>query len=148
MAKRSQQESEDPMARGILAVDNLSAREAFLCRNTSMRTIYRDGSVVKLIDQTLLPQEVSLVDCTSAASLCEAIRSMRIRGAPALGVAAAYAMALGAEEAPDRTEPFLVHMESVADLVSATRPTAVNLFWGVSQALAVAREGAYAGAVA
>ena len=136
------------MSRDILAAVNLSPREAFLCRNRSMRTIYRDGNVVKLIDQTRLPHEVSLVECETAGSLCEAIRSMRIRGAPALGVAAAYAMALGAQEAPDRIEPFLVHMESVADLVSATRPTAVNLFWGVSQALAVAREGAYAGAVA
>jgi methylthioribose-1-phosphate isomerase len=131
------------MSHAILAGVNLSEREAFLCRTGSMRTIYRDGSVVKLIDQTRLPQEVSIVDCTTAASLCEAIRSMRIRGAPALGVAAAYAMALGAEEAPGRTEPFLVHMENVADLIRATRPTAVNLFWGVAQGLAAVREGAY-----
>jgi methylthioribose-1-phosphate isomerase len=110
-----------------------------------MRTIYRDGNVVKLIDQTRLPHEVFIVDCETAASLCESIRSMRIRGAPALGVAAAYAMALGGEEAPDRTEPFLVHMEAVADLIRATRPTAVNLFWGVSQALGTVRDAAYAG---
>lgn len=133
------------MSRAILAGVNLSEREAFLCRNGSMRTIYRDGSVVKLIDQTRLPQEVSIEDCTTAASLCESIRSMRIRGAPALGVAAAYAMALGAEEAPSRTEPFLVHMENIAELIRATRPTAVNLFWGVAQALNAAREGAYGG---
>jgi len=133
------------MGRAILAGVNLSEREAFLCRNGSMRTIFRDGSVVKLIDQTRLPQEVSIVDCTTAASLCESIRSMRIRGAPALGVTAVYAMALGAEEAPGRTEPFLVHMENVAELIRATRPTAVNLFWGVSQALNAAREGAYGG---
>jgi methylthioribose-1-phosphate isomerase len=110
-----------------------------------MRTIYRDGNVVKLIDQTRLPHEVFIVDCETAASLCESIRSMRIRGAPALGVAAAYAMALGSEEAPDRTEPFRAHMESVADLIRATRPTAVNLFWGVGQALGTARDAAYAG---
>jgi methylthioribose-1-phosphate isomerase len=133
------------MSRAILAGANLSEREAFLCRTGSMRTIYRDGSVVKLIDQTRLPLEVSIVDCTTAASLCDAFRTMRIRGAPALGVAAAYAMALGAEEAPGRTEPFLVHMENVAELVRATRPTAINLFWGVGQALNAAREGAYGG---
>ncbi len=136
------------MSRGILAVENLSEREAFLCRNQSMRTIYRDGSVVKLIDQTRLPLEESIVDCTTASSLCEAIRSMRIRGAPALGVAAVYAMALGAKDAPDRTEPFLVHMENVAELIRATRPTAVNLFWGVAQALSAARDGAYGGVAA
>jgi len=110
-----------------------------------MRTIYRDGSVVKLIDQTRLPQEELIVHCTTAASLCEAIRSMRIRGAPALGVAAVYGMALGAEEAPDGTEPFFAHVASVAELIRATRPTAVNLFWGVGQALAVARAGAHGG---
>jgi hypothetical protein len=131
--------------RDILALVNLSAREAFLCRNGEMRTIYRDGKTVKLIDQTRLPQEVSIVECATAASLCDAIRTMRIRGAPALGVAAVYAMALGAEEAPDRIEPFLSHVESVADLIRATRPTAVNLFWGVGQGLAAAREGAYEG---
>ena len=110
-----------------------------------MRTIYRDGKVVKLIDQTRLPQELSIVDCTTAAELCTTIRSMQIRGAPALGVAAAYAMALGGEEAPERMEGFLAHMESVADLVRATRPTAVNLFWGVSQALAAVRDDAFQG---
>jgi methylthioribose-1-phosphate isomerase len=133
------------MSRDILVVVNLSHREALLCRDTSMRTIYRDNNVVKLIDQTRLPHEVSIIDCPTAASLCEAIRSMRIRGAPALGVAAAYAMALGAQEAPGRTEAFLVHMEAVAELIRATRPTAVNLFWGVEQALGAARDGAYAG---
>jgi methylthioribose-1-phosphate isomerase len=133
------------MSRALLAVENLSQREAFLCQTASMRTIYRDGNVVKLIDQTRLPLEVSIVDCGTAASLCESIRSMRIRGAPALGVAAAYAMALGGQEAPDRTEPFLVHMEDVANVIRATRPTAVNLFWGVAQALDTAREGAYDG---
>ena len=107
-----------------------------------MRTIFRDGGVVKLIDQTRLPHEVAAVECRTDYELCEAIRTMRIRGAPALGVAAAYAIALGAQAAPDDMAKFLVHVEAVADRVKATRPTAVNLFWGAAQALEAARGAA------
>jgi methylthioribose-1-phosphate isomerase len=99
---------------------------------------YADG-IVRLIDQTLLPTEVRLHECRTAAELAEAIRTMRIRGAPALGVAAAYAVALGAREfvGSDRAA-FGAHLEQVAAAIRATRPTAVNLFWGVDRALAVA----------
>src|SRR5438552_15977911 len=110
-----------------------------------VQTIFREGRVVFLVDQTRLPSVVVNVECGTHEAMCDAIRSMRIRGAPALGVAAAYAMALGAEEAPDRTEPFLIHMETVADLIRSTPPTAVNLIWGVAQALTAARDGAYGG---
>ena len=103
-----------------------------------MDTICRDGRVVKLVDQTRLPLETILVTCTNADEICEAISRMRIRGAPALGVAAAYAMALGAEVAPPDPGPFLVHLGRVAEQVRGTRPTAVNLSWGVSRALTCA----------
>lgn len=110
-----------------------------------MRTIWRDGEVVKLIDQTRLPHELSVVDCATDEALCEAIRSMRIRGAPALGVAAAYAMALGSKAAPDEPRLLLDHLHAVADRVRRTRPTAVNLGWGVDQALSRAAEVAKGG---
>src|SRR5919202_2511358 len=58
---------------------------------------YADGAV-RLIDQTLLPNEIVWCECRTAADLADAIRAMRIRGAPAIGVAAAYALALGARE--------------------------------------------------
>jgi len=111
-----------------------------------MRTIFRDGGVVKLIDQTLLPHEVVAVECQTDYELCEAIRTMRIRGAPALGVAAAYAMALGAQAAPDEMAEFLPHVEAVAQRIKSTRPTAANLFWGVAQAKAAAEAAAPRGA--
>ena len=99
---------------------------------------YSDGAV-RLIDQTLLPNEVVLHECRTAAELAEAIRTMRVRGAPALGVAAAYAMALGAREyVGDDATSFGAHLERVAEMVRRTRPTAVNLFWGVDRALAAA----------
>ena len=107
---------------------------------------YADGAV-RLIDQTLLPSEVVVRECRTAAELAEAIRAMRVRGAPALGVAAAYAMALGAQEyGGDDPAGFRAHLAAVAEQVRATRPTAVNLFWGVDRALAAA-EGALAGGV-
>ncbi|MPZ13165.1 MAG: S-methyl-5-thioribose-1-phosphate isomerase [Chloroflexi bacterium] len=117
-------------------------------RDRHVRTIYREGQVVKLIDQTRLPLELVIVECTEAGELCEAIRTMRIRGAPALGVAAAYAFALGAEEAGGDAQAVLAHLDEVAALVRRTRPTAVNLFWGVERALAEARSAAANGPLA
>jgi methylthioribose-1-phosphate isomerase len=111
-----------------------------------MRTIYREGVVVKLVDQTRLPHELTLIDCASHDVLCAAIRRMQIRGAPALGVAAAYAMALGAQAAPDDRDAFIAHLDVVADEIRATRPTAVNLFRGVEAAARCARDSIGAGA--
>ncbi|MSQ23452.1 MAG: S-methyl-5-thioribose-1-phosphate isomerase [Chloroflexi bacterium] len=100
-----------------------------------MRTIFREGAVVKLIDQTRLPGELVLFECTRAVDLAEAITSMRIRGAPALGVAGAYGVALAAEEALPVVSAFLASVRATAELLRATRPTAVNLGWGIDQAL-------------
>jgi methylthioribose-1-phosphate isomerase len=99
---------------------------------------YAEG-VVRLIDQTRLPEALVVRECRTAAEVAAAIRSLQIRGAPAIGVAAAYALALGAREYPG-TDPagFRAHLAAVAALVRHTRPTAVNLFWAVEQALAVA----------
>ena len=102
-------------------------------------TISYASGHVRLVDQTRLPGEVVLHECRTAAAVAEAIRTMRVRGAPAIGVAAAYALALGAHEYPG-TDPakFRAHLAAVADEVRATRPTAVNLFWAVGRALEAA----------
>jgi methylthioribose-1-phosphate isomerase len=88
---------------------------------------WRNGQV-RLIDQRRLPGVLSFVDASSVEELCDAIRSLAIRGAPALGVAGAMGVALAAHqgESPER---------AARDLM-ATRPTAVNLRWGVERALA------------
>jgi methylthioribose-1-phosphate isomerase len=102
-------------------------------------TISYVAGVVLLVDQTRLPGEVVLHECHTAADVAEAIQTMRVRGAPAIGVAAAYALALGAREYPGGdADGFRAHLAQVAADVRATRPTAVNLFWAVSQALAAA----------
>ncbi|MBA2530194.1 MAG: S-methyl-5-thioribose-1-phosphate isomerase [Euzebyales bacterium] len=86
------------------------------------------GPAVRLLDQTLLPEQVRVVDCRRVAQLAEAIRSMRVRGAPALGVAGAYGVVLGALTGAGA--------ETAAATLTAQRPTAVNLGWGCRQVLA------------
>ncbi len=84
-----------------------------------------DGPRVVLLDQRRLPDEVVEVECRSATEVAEAIRAMAIRGAPAIGVAAAYALALAVERGED--------LEEAAAVLAASRPTAVNLAWALEQ---------------
>ena len=101
---------------------------------------WRDGAV-RILDQRRLPDAVEVLHCTEVAQVNEAIRTLAIRGAPALGVAAAYAAALGAArvDAPD-ARTFLARLDRVIDEVIATRPTAVNLAWAAERMRRAARE--------
>lgn len=90
---------------------------------------WRDG-VVRMIDQRRLPEELVFLECRTVDELCDAIATLAIRGAPALGVAGAMGVALASVTG----EP----VEQAAAQIAATRPTAVNLAWGVQQALAAA----------
>lgn len=100
----------------------------------SFRTIeWRDDSVI-MIDQTRLPGEEVYNTYTDYKSVAEAITGMIIRGAPAIGVAAAMGVALGARDIiADTHESFFRQLENVCDLLGRTRPTAVNLFWGIER---------------
>ncbi|MGH1396648.1 MAG: S-methyl-5-thioribose-1-phosphate isomerase [Trichormus sp.] len=100
--------------------------------------IWQNDSVL-LIDQTRLPNEYAVVEIHRSEDMARAIKTMIVRGAPAIGVAAAYGMYLGAREieTSDRNE-FLAQLEQVADLLGATRPTAVNLFWAITRMMKVA----------
>src|SRR5207248_415058 len=84
-----------------------------------------DGPAVVLLDQRRLPDEVDEVRCASAAEVAEAIRTMVVRGAPAIGVAAAYGLALAALRGDDLAE--------AERTLAASRPTAVNLFWALDR---------------
>lgn len=96
---------------------------------------------VLLIDQTRLPNEYALVEITRCDDMEQAIKTMIVRGAPAIGVAAAYGMYLGAREIQASTrESFLAQLEKVAEKLRATRPTAVNLFWAIERMLKTARQ--------
>jgi methylthioribose-1-phosphate isomerase len=96
---------------------------------------------VRLIDQTVLPGEFTRIACRDVLVLWEAIRSLRVRGAPAIGVAAAYGMVLGAQRGLQGPEG---DVRRAADETSAylrtSRPTAVNLFWALDRMGRVARE--------
>jgi methylthioribose-1-phosphate isomerase len=102
----------------------------------TMRTVTWNDGRVKMIDQTRLPTRLSYVSCTTPEQVAVAIRTMVVRGAPAIGVAAAMGVALAAyrSKAP-RLPEFVREMESSAALLRSTRPTAVNLFWGIDRVM-------------
>jgi methylthioribose-1-phosphate isomerase len=96
-----------------------------------------DGGVVRMIDQTRLPNETVLLDCTDLETLAEAIRMLRIRGAPAIGCAAAQGIALVASRSQAADGPALLsELRTARDVLAATRPTAVNLFWALDRMMA------------
>lgn len=95
---------------------------------------------VLLIDQNRLPAEYTLVEISNSDDMALAIKTMIVRGAPAIGVAAAYGIYLGAREIQtENRELFLTELEKVAEKLRATRPTAVNLFWAIQRMLNTAR---------
>lgn len=110
-----------------------------------MRSLeFQDGNL-RLIDQTRLPHELVYVECRTVDEVARAITEMRVRGAPAIGVAAAYGMALGAEEAlagGSESTPahFVKQMQVVTERLRSTRPTAVNLAWAIERCLEVVRQ--------
>ena len=98
------------------------------------KTIEWKGDRVRMLDQRRLPQEVRYLDCRSASSVAKAIRSMAIRGAPAIGVAAAMGIALAAKKTrSSNPRVFSKVIEKVCQEMRETRPTAVNLFWAVDR---------------
>jgi len=89
---------------------------------------------VKMIDQTLLPHELKFLEFDDYREVANSIKVMNIRGAPAIGVAAAMGMALATIEFKGLSkEEFLKSMETAANLIKSTRPTASNLFWAVNR---------------
>jgi len=96
---------------------------------------------VRLIDQTKLPQEEVYLELSDYRDVAEAIKTLRVRGAPAIGIAAAYGLALGASgiKAQSKKE-FLAKLSIISDELAATRPTAVNLFWALRRMNRVADE--------
>ena len=91
---------------------------------------WTDGAVV-MIDQTRLPLEEEFVTCRTYEEVASAIRNMVIRGAPAIGVAAAMGVALGVAGASE--DGLDAQVETICDTLARTRPTAVNLFWGIDR---------------
>lgn len=96
---------------------------------------------VLLVDQTQLPEEYVLVEVSRSEDMMRAIETAIVQGTPAIGVAAAYGMYLGARELEtNEREAFLKSLENVAELLRQTRPTAANLTWAISRTLKTAYE--------
>lgn len=104
-----------------------------------IRPIRWVGGKLELLDQTKLPQEEVVLEVTRYRDAVEAIRTMQVRGAPAIGVTAAYAVAMAAGEinATNRSE-FLSRLNQAAEEISSARPTAVNLQWAVNRMVTLA----------
>jgi len=103
-------------------------------------TLRWTGRSIELLDQTLLPWEVVYRECTKMEEVAEAIETLRIRGAPAIGVAAAFGVVLAAREVRASGEQnFIEALDRRIDRLARTRPTAVNLFWALDRMRSVVR---------
>jgi len=107
----------------------------------TLRTIEWKNNEVTMIDQTKLPNELVYVKFTDYNDVAEAIRTLVIRGAPAIGVSGAFGMALaGLQSKAETKEELLSDLEKAQKILFMTRPTAVNLVWGLEQIMKVAKE--------
>jgi len=97
-------------------------------------TVQWHQGAVRLLDQSRLPGTVAFLDCRDVESVATAIRELKVRGAPAIGVTAAMGVALGAQlSAASEYAPFAKALLTICDRLAATRPTAVNLFWAIER---------------
>src|SRR5436190_14624940 len=109
-------------------------------------TIVREADAVVMIDQRKLPAAEVYVRCKTATEVARAIKTMVIRGAPAIGVAAASGIALGMRKSKTTgTQKFAAEFYKICELMASTRPTAVNLFWAIERMKRSFAEAAEAG---
>lgn len=104
-----------------------------------IKPVWLDGDKVIFVDQLRLPVEESLVECRDYQSVATAIKTMVVRGAPAIGISAAYGLYLASKEAAEISkdhDDFRSFMNEAADYLANSRPTAVNLFWAIKRMLA------------
>lgn len=98
---------------------------------------------LKMIDQTLLPTEYKEIECRDVETVWEAIKKLRVRGAPAIGIAAAYGVVVGLQtDAGTSRAEFDQRLKTVADYLAGSRPTAVNLFWALDRLQKLAADSA------
>jgi len=94
---------------------------------------WKEGAV-RLLNQSRLPSQVEFLDCRDYRSVAQAIRELKVRGAPAIGVTAAMGVALGAQSVDaDEYSSFVKQVDAICDHLAASRPTAVNLFWAIAR---------------
>ena len=112
-----------------------------------VRALHWTGNRLRLLDQTRLPGEEVYLELETWPQVVEAIEELRVRGAPALGVASAYALALAGQEYVGLgSQEFHGQLGIAAEQIAGARPTAVNLAWAVRRALQAAQEASSPGA--
>ena len=106
-----------------------------------LRTVEWKNDSVVMIDQTKLPNELVFVKYTDYNDVADAIRTLVVRGAPAIGVSGAFGMALAAlQSSADNKEDLLSDLESAKKILFDTRPTAVNLSWGLDKIMKITEQ--------
>lgn len=105
-----------------------------------LQTISWTGAAVRLLDQTKLPLETVYVDITDERQMWDAIRRLVVRGAPAIGVAAAFGVYLGVRSVEGSRDALMKRIGEVSEYLATSRPTAVNLFWALERMNRVAEE--------
>lgn len=109
-----------------------------------MRTVEWDGGAVKMIDQRELPWKLEFVRLETVEAIAESIQNMTVRGAPAIGAAAGFGLALAARQSRTASIDALIEdLQKSADLLKAARPTAVNLAWAVDKLMRIATSGEF-----
>jgi len=115
----------------FVTVDILKNMEGKMKRNPTIE--WSDGKV-RLIDQTLLPTEFKYIDCETIEEVWDAIKQLKVRGAPAIGIAGALGVVLGVWNLDvDNYDEFNKEVNRIADYLATSRPTAVNLFWALDR---------------
>jgi len=101
-----------------------------------LQTIEWKNSTLWLLDQTLLPNRIEFIECHNFQRVAQAIKRLEVRGAPAIGAAAAFGLVLGAKELCNDSD-FGTSIERVAEELRQTRPTAINLFWAIERMMSI-----------
>jgi methylthioribose-1-phosphate isomerase len=102
--------------------------------NETISWIGASDGHLRLIDQTKLPNELTHIDCRDVETVWEAIKMLQVRGAPAIGIAAAYGVVIGMQTVDDEDHAiFFQRLSEVTDYLATSRPTAVNLFWALDR---------------
>ncbi|MSQ11329.1 MAG: S-methyl-5-thioribose-1-phosphate isomerase [Dehalococcoidia bacterium] len=105
-----------------------------------VKAVVWDEGKLRLLDQTLLPAVVRYVECTDYRQVIEAVRELRVRGAPVIGVAGAYAVVLAAQALGGPSTGLLLALRQAAEEIASARPTAVNLRWAVERVMRAASQ--------
>ncbi|MCP4778714.1 MAG: S-methyl-5-thioribose-1-phosphate isomerase, partial [Planctomycetaceae bacterium] len=107
-----------------------------MTETTKVETMIWQGGVsgcLDMIDQTKLPTEMVRIECEDVETVWEAIKMLRVRGAPAIGIAAAYGVVLGLQSVEEGEEALFTRLNEVVEYLATSRPTAVNLFWALER---------------